>query len=299
MTPSNCSGCFPVFPKVIVLADTTITSTMLPTVLVDTTLQIEQQKITPRPQAVRDILSQFRFRAGSTYSRFEAKNSWIKRLAYIHAESRQVESIPQLLDRITRKLGSHPQNHRKLTTAIEAISACSGKLNGGLSERAAMERFRYFVVDAVLSLNTWWDRSVHHEFDGTQCERARERPTFDVRTESIEAGVPRCVPSRIHCGIHTFSIDKSAHFQKIIDAVNQGTHGAEYSPELKAAAIILEKAKIDPTYLCNDQVCRKLGDCLIAVDGIEMSHFASTNAREWEPLSGIFEKQLVVPSKIS
>jgi hypothetical protein len=271
---------------------------MMPTVLVDTTLQIEQQKITPRPQAVKDVLSQFRFRASSTYSRFEAKNSWIKRLAYIHAESKQVESIPQLLDRINRKLGSHPQNDRKLRTAIEAISACSDRLKGGLSGRAAMERFRYLVVDAVLSLNTWWDRSVHHEFDGTRCVRARERPTFDVKTESIEAGVPRCVPSRIFCGIHTFIVDKAAYFQKIIDAVKQGTHGTEKSLELKASATVLEEAKADPTHLCNDQICRKLGDCLIAVDGIEMSHFASTNAREWEPLCGIFEKQLVAPSKI-
>jgi len=265
------------------------------TVLIDTTLQIEQQKIEPRPEVIRKAVSGFTFRAASTYSRLEAKRSWIQRLAYIHTESKHVATIPQLLDRINSKLGSNLHHHRKLTTAVEAISACMAKLKGNLSDKAQMERLRYVVVDAILSLNTWWDRSVHHEFDGSKCIRARERPTFDTRSETVKAGVARCLPSKIQCDIHNFAVQNMVYFDKVIDAVNNARHEAEKSEELKAAAGVLAKAKEKPERLCDDNICRKVGDCLIAVDGIGMCHFASTNDREWIPLSKIFEKHHVNP----
>lgn len=271
-------------------------SALIPTVLIDTTLQLEQQKIKPRPTVVETALSGFHFRAASSYSRLEAKRAWVQRLAYIHTESKQVDSIPQLLDRITRKLGSHPGHRRRLTTSIEAISSYSERLKGSMSGHAAMERFRYLIVDAVLSLNTWWDRSIHHEFDGTKCVRAKEFPTFDLRTETIQAGIARCVRSKIQCNIHNFRSNNAANFEKIIDSVSGCHHGADKSPELVAAAAILEASKVDATHLCDDGVCAKIGDCLITVDGLKMSHFASTNAREWGPLARTFDRVFLNPN---
>jgi hypothetical protein len=264
-------------------------------VLIDTTLQIEQQKIDPRPSAVESMLAPFRFRGASSFSRLEAKRAWIQRLAYIHTESKQVGSIPQLMDRITRKLGSRPENHRKLTSSIEAISSLSERLGGTLSGNAAMERFRYFIVDAVLSLNVWWDRSIHYEFDGTKCVRARERPSFDTKTETIKAAIARCVPAKIQCTIHTFRRENDSHFQKIVDAVRECKHETEKSAELQRSAQLLKESSDDPECLCDDRVCGRIGDSIITVDGIRMSHYASTNSREWAPLAKIFDKQFVNP----
>src|ERR1035437_9188000 len=98
------------------------------TVLLDTTIQLEQQKIEPRPEVVRNSIASFKFRAVSTYSRLEAKKAWVQRLVYLHTESKQVSSIPLLLDRVTAKLGGHPMSRRMQNTSMEILSAIQSKL---------------------------------------------------------------------------------------------------------------------------------------------------------------------------
>ncbi|MGA2499608.1 MAG: hypothetical protein ABSH20_17870 [Tepidisphaeraceae bacterium] len=266
------------------------------TVLLDTTVQLDRQKYRPQDDCVARCLNHFSFHATSSNARLEAKRAWIQRLAYLHQECAYAQNIPELISRVNRKLGANRHHHRMLTTCIDAIAANLSRTSGNITAAASLLRFRGHLADAILSFTTWWERSVHHEFDGTGCVRAHERPTLDLNRDTINAAIKRCNRSRIQCRIHDLFTEHKEQFHKIVDAVETERYGAHQSDELRRSVQEIKKADANAEHLCDDRICARLGDSIIAIDGIEMAHYASTNETEWRPLAEVLQKTYVNPS---
>jgi len=163
------------------------------------------------------------------------------------------------------------------------------------------------LAEMILSAYLELDRLVTHEFDGTQCVRAHERPT-QAMNGSIDVTIPRCRATKIRCAVHGFFEVHREHFRRIAAAVDQRVEfvRAEVAEKARGRPNQLEelmrirdtirRADADPTHLCDIENCSKMGDALIAVDGVnDTDAFVANNDKEWRTLAEALHCELINP----
>ena len=74
--------------------------------------------------------------------------------------------------------------------------------------------------------------------------------------------------------------------------------GSNASDELKGARAVLDIFEDDAEKMCQDDICVKLGDILVAIDGINIESFAANNDKEWVPLARALQKHLLNPLRL-
>jgi hypothetical protein len=210
---------------------------------------------------------------------------------YLYDRASRVTHVAGLITEINQSFGKQKSNN--LTRSLEAWCAFNPPGQAPLPDAAALLRLKTQLKIAILNAYKQWSRLTHHEWDGTGCLRAREAPR-QSDDGKIDATVPRCWRTRIQCTIHTFFEENRDLFIQIEQAVAQK---ADASEQLKAAAAVIRAALVDPRSLCEDKVCQRVGDVLIAIDGNKMSTFAANNPSEWELLSLVLKKPLINPVK--
>jgi hypothetical protein len=262
------------------------------TVHIDTSLQIERFKARRKAQTVEDGLRLFGFKSSSSYARLEFKRAWLQRLLYLYSAAQDVSRLDELIGYINDRLGSYSGHRRRLTTCLQAIESFLSRIDDDLSPTAQLIRLRYHIRNALLGAYAFWDASIVHEYDGTGCVRAAEHPK-QLAGEKIDVSIPRCKRSNIQCTIHEFFEKNRDHFVAIRVGIEK--LGDQASQELKDAKGIIEEAEKNSEYLCDSRNCPKLGDSLIAVDGLSMDCFAANNDKEWRFLANVLGKKLVNP----
>ncbi len=260
------------------------------TVHIDTSLQIEQQKAEVKAGPVRRALSQYKFTSTSSYARKEFKRAWLKDLGLCYKATRDAKQIGDVFENI-RKSTYHAAAKRRLDRCISAANAFLSA-NPSLPSDVAVIRLRSHLGESILGGFTKWGRSVTHEYDGTRCFRATERPTR-ASDGSIDVSVRQCKPSRIQCSVHEFFRQHEAVFSRIKAEIQSAESSA--SEELKGTAMMIDKAIRDSEILCDDKNCSSMSDAIIAVDGLNSSHFAANNDKEWRTLARVLGKTLVNP----
>ncbi|MEE9294604.1 MAG: hypothetical protein V3W34_06560 [Phycisphaerae bacterium] len=258
----------------------------------DTSLLIEQQKRAEYAQPVCKALRRFRFKGTSSYSRLEFKRAWLQRLAYIHALCRRsdIHSVNDVFTKINRSLSSQWQL-RHVKTCVDAIGRFLEIDDRAISSRAQLTRLKGYCKHAILASAETLERMVTHEFDGTQCARARERPV-EQPDGSIDVAIRQCRPESIQCTVHNFF---ELHKQDFKAIARHAEEMDKASDELKKLAQHTRLALKDPVHLCDDRNCRRLADALIAVDGKDMEVYAANNDREWGPIATVMKKPLLNP----
>ena len=258
----------------------------------DTSLQIERCKTGRKAEPVLSFLRDFRFVSTSSYARLEFKRAWLQRLAYLYSLSGQVKTIGEVSGVLADKLGSHPLHRRQLSTCLQAIEAFLLPTNDRISETAQLTRMRAHLRGAVLNAFSWWEASVTHEYNGTNCVRASERPRVSGGGK-LDVSIPKCRRNAIRCRIHSFLQDNRVHLRAIKAEIDR--LGSNASDELIKAGAVLDAFEDDPEKVCQDDVCVKLGDILVAIDGIDIGSFAANNDKEWIPLARALQKHLLDP----
>jgi len=266
--------------------------THVKTVHIDTSLQIERCKASPKADVVERSLEPYRFKSTSTYAKLEFKRAWLQRLAYIYSICYEVTRVDELLGYVDDKLGAHPKLARKLTTCIQTIVAYLSKIQGRLTPEAQLLRFRSHVRKGIMGAYAWWDWSVTHQYHGTECKRATEEPKMRPNGK-IDVSIPRCLRDKTHCGVQIFFEENKQAFAKLKSAIEES--GQIMSDEIKAWKEVIEKAERDPLVLLDSKICSMLSDAIIAVDGIDIDCFAANNDKEWIFLSEVFGKELLNP----
>jgi hypothetical protein len=258
----------------------------------DTSLQIERCKAERKAKPVADFLKDFRFLSTSSYAKLEFKRAWLQRLAYLYSLSGQIGTIGELSGVLADRLGGHPLHRRQLSTCLQAIEAFLRPTSGKISEAAQLTRMRAHLRGAVLNAYSWWEASVTHEYNGTNCIRASERPRI-AGGGKLDVSIPRCRRGTIRCRILGFLRDNREHLRAIkaeIDGL-----GSSASEELREAKAALDAFEKDPESVCQDNVCTKLGDVLVAMDGVTIESFAANNDKEWTLLARALRKHLLNP----
>jgi len=262
------------------------------TVHLDTSLQIERCKAERKARPVISSLKSFRFLSTSTYAKLEFKRAWLQRLAYLYSLSERVRTTGELAGVLADKLGSHPLHRRQLSTCLQAIEAFLPPTNGKISEAAQLTRMRAHLRGAVLNAYSWWEASVTHEYNGTGCIRASERPRMSGGGK-LDVSIPKCHRNVVRCRILSFLQDNDDHLQAIKAEINR--LGSNASEELRKAKAVLDAFEDDPEKVCQDDSCVRLGDILVAIDGVDIESFGANNDKEWVPLARALRKHLVNP----
>lgn len=263
------------------------------TVLVDTSLLIEQLKRNKYAVPVIEALSPYRFKGASSYSKLEFKRAWLQRFAYIHGicQKSNIKSVSDVLDHINKRLGSHPAQNRRLQTCLEMLSHFFELNSKTVSEGAQLARLRAHAKRCAIDGIANFKKLVNEEFNGTKCARAEEAVTENP-DGSLNAVISKCKSSNIVCAVHHFFEQNSKWFESIAGYID--TH-PDVSDELKRMNEHIKKAMNYPSHLCDDKHCRKLADALIAIDGIKMDIFAANNNAEWKPIAEVLGKELLNP----
>ncbi len=266
------------------------------TVHIDTSLQIERCKEQKKAQVVEKKLKEFGFKSTSSYAKLEFKRAWLQRLLYLYIASQNVDRLNELIGYINDKLGAHPIHQRRIHTCLQAIESFLSRIPGNISYQASLIRLQSYIRNAILGAYLWWESSITHEYNGTSCARSTEQPR-QLSGGKIDVSIPRCRLDNIKCSIHQFFEKNKEHFNAIKLKIEARVNIA--SKELQETKKIIEAAESNPEYLCDDRNCSKLGDVLIAIDGLDMEYFAANNDKEWFLLSEVLGKPLINPVRES
>lgn len=262
------------------------------TVHIDTSLQVERCKVQKKAQVVEEELRSFCFKSTSSFAKLEFKRAWLQRLSYLYSATQKVSRVDELIGYISDKLCSHPGHRRRLSTCLQGIESFLARVNEDISSTSQLVRLRIHIRNAILGAYVWWDSSVTHEYDGTGCVRAAEQPK-QLGGGRLDVSIPRCKQGETGCTINEFFEKNKDYFVAIGQAIDR--LGDQASKELVTAKGIIERAEKHSPHLCDSNICLKLGDCLIAIDGLNMDCFAANNDKEWQLLSDVLGKKLLNP----
>ena len=240
----------------------------------DTSAQFNRHSLDPQVRLeIERLLNAARITASSTYARLEFKLSFLRDLAYLHGKLRQFRSIRDVLAHLARLPTPHD---RKLRRTLNHLARFWQHMPGG--DEATVDAILLSIEEGVFAYWDWFDESIDHLFDGTGCVRSTEPPRL-IRGH-LEVILNACRPNHIRCRIHKFFVENRGLFERMVVEI-ESLPDEERSKELKSVQRITREASANPNVLCDDRVCRKVGDALIGVDGRGFPAIVSSNRKEF------------------
>lgn len=253
----------------------------------DTTAQFNRHSLDQAvKQEIEALLATARISGSSTYARLEFKLSFLRDLAYLHGKMRQFRSLPAVLAHLARLPTPHD---RKLRRTLMHLARFWQNVPGG--DDATIDAILLSIEHSVITCWSWFDESVDYLADGTGCVRSKEPPRI-ARSGHLEVILNQCRPERIRCRIHRFFQENRALFEGIVSEIEKLPEG-ERSNEMKSIQRITREASANATVLCDDRVCRKIGDALIGIDGRGFPAIVSSNRKEYEAICNALATRLV------
>lgn len=262
--------------------------------LLDNTVQVDRQKYKMRRDRIDALLQGFDFTVATSICLLEFKATIIQECITIHDKLRAVGRYTQVRDRLSEsahrqaRLRGHIFNNL-INVYAESSFEVTDKDDRRLAEKARLrlERviprlYKWFTnvsVDAILK-------------DDIQCTRALDPP--QKKRVAFGVNLPRCRRGENKfCHVEDF-VRKNGEFilGKLGGFLDH--HPPEAYPQLRAAEALFRDVMCDPNVELSHNQCRRAGDCLIALEGMEHStHALSSNAAEWEPICGMLSRQFV------
>ena len=243
----------------------------------DTTAHFNRQSTRQEVrEEIERLVSSVQITGTSTYSRLEFKRSFVQDLAYLHGKLREFGSLGAVFDHLSRL---QPQQHRKLSRVLVHLGKFYQHAPGG--ERETVEAILLAIEANALTVMEWFDEGVDYVADGTGCVRSKDVPRL-IRGH-LDVAVKNCRVEDVRCRIHRFFEENRLAFGRITAEIDS-LQDVDRTEELVATRQIIRQALINPGMLCDDRVCRRLGDALIAVDSKGFPSIASSNLREFRVL---------------
>jgi hypothetical protein len=264
-----------------------------PTGHLDTSIQMERCKHSSKADPANSYVRSLKVSTTSTYARIEFFRAWVQRLAYLHAILMDAKDLGDVFRLLEDRLVD-PRHQRQFKTSFQALTASMEVSESqSLSAKAALIRTRKHLQEMVMGWSAWWQNSVTSTYDGTACVRATVQPR--VRSSGhLDVTVHQCRRDSIECCIDKFFVRYQDQFSAVVTEISRIS---ESSKSLKEAAVEVAKAMNDPQHLCDDRVCRNIGDLIIAIDSGSVQLLVANNHRDWAPISRALQKNLVNPCR--
>ena len=259
--------------------------------LVDTTVQLDQQKYPARRRRIQELLTPYVLKFSTSISLLEFKATIIQECILIHNELRRSNSLfTQVRDRLLEK--NHPQVKLRMhifNNMVSVFPRGSAFETDAKEDRLLAEKARLALENIIPELYQWFaDESVDVVLsDRIGCTRAEEAPQ-KVRV-AFETNLPRC----------RRGVNKNCRVEEAIrDRGNVGraelAEMAVASEQLQKTIGLIDHVLANANADLSWQQCRGAGDFLICLEGDgKATHALSTNVREWELLAKLFGMEFV------
>lgn len=238
---------------------------------VDTDIQIFRRHPDPRlKNAAETAIKSYDLVGTSTYAKLEFKRNHLRDLAYLWNKLRKVSGLAELYPKLSKLTF---RQKRKLGRILDGLGRITKKVEDRGIRLTEAERIECMLTELENIIEIDWERFDHRSqidylVDGTGCVRAQEPPKI-ASGERMEVSIPQCRRDRILCRVHDFFIENRSDFEAVRDAITslESEQSERLTAELSRFKLHIETARTDSTHLCDDRICAKLGDVLIAVDG--------------------------------
>jgi hypothetical protein len=181
-----------------------------------------------------------------------------------------------------------PFQSRKLKRALEHLARFWQDIPG--DDRDRIDAVLLCIEQEIFSIWRWFNKSVDFLADGTGCVRSTEPPS--LKRGHLEVTLQNCRRDRIRCRIHKFFEENRSLFQAMIGEI-QSLEEKDRSKELRTLEQITASASADSKVLCDDRVCRKVGDALIGIDSKGFPELISSNSKEFRVICNAVGNALV------
>ena len=233
---------------------------------------------TLRPR-LKWLLSLFRWKGTSTYSKVEYGNVILATAEYYLKKLLELKSVALLLEHTSHVLP--PQHREKRTWAFTLIQTL-GKTEADRTRRAEAS-LRRLLKQGTSAVDAHCDAFA----DGTLCRWATTGLQRGYNGKYIWK-TPNCKRSNKACNVDGFFVDHRDIFESIKKTIDTSDANL-LTDELRQFSRVIGEAIEDPSMLLDYRTgCRLLADAIIAVDSESYQSFATQNLKE----SGVLTKVL-------
>jgi hypothetical protein len=258
-------------------------------VIVDTSVMIDLIKTGHRSATIEALIRRFHTKTTTSIALLEYKATVMAVCIKIHADLRRYKKFTYVRDVLQEKNYKQSKLRAHIFSNWVAISAPSLALPGAhaaitpqederLGEKARLklemiipylyQRFQNVVDDIAIS--------------GINCTRAQEPPK--LLTAAFDTNLPNCSRENKSCNVEAFIRNR------LVPVVDRLRSLPDAMPDQIASACeVVDQVAADASIDVSHSQCRRCGDLLIALEGLEETptptHLMSTNEREWKYLA--------------
>ena len=259
------------------------------TLLLDTTVSIDRLKSRNRRRHIDLIASDYVACLVTGISLLEFKAVYLEALLLIHARlSRPNANFEDERFLLVEKL--HPQSKLRAHLLFELQSKFARPNASGIVDQVRLaEKVKFYLQQAIPAAYRAFRTRQGVDFVNQArigCPRAEEEPRFKQRR--FAENLPTCRANiNRWCVVEEYICQ---HADRLITGLrdhlqNSPPESPAEGEQLTNALGILERVRSHPERRLSHQDCRKLGDCLIALEGIGLANdVLTTNKKDWEPL---------------
>jgi hypothetical protein len=261
------------------------------TAIVDTTIQIDRQKTGVRRKAIESLLAEYTCVAATSIGLLEFKATLIQECITIHDRLKLIGRFTRARDGLIES--THPQSRLRAHIFNNLVTVFAPSSHDISEEEDAKlaDMSRLKLAADIPRLYDWFKASVDRYLDSAiACTRADERPRF--KNVAFEVNLPKCRRGlNKNCKVEELFRRRRQFF----DDLKQRIDGRDDLTQLQGTVEVYERIVADDAIDVSHSDCRKAGDCLQALEGIEegATHALSTNARDWETVCGTSDMTFV------
>ena len=267
--------------------------------LLDTTVQVDRQKMPARRERIADILAGFGFTFSTSISLLEFKATVIQECIFLHNELRRPGArFTRVRDRVLES--NHPQAKLRghiFNNLIGVFAPGTAFQVEEAADRRLAEQARLSLENVIGPLYDWFlNESAHsHLTDRIGCTRAAERPVRDGRV--FATNLPNCKRGRnkncrVEGAIRNAGAAARLRLSEACDRADAAASGS--ADQMRRALTVIDRVLAEGAADLSHGDCRRAGDFLVALEGeVAATHALSTNARDWEHVSSVFGLEFV------
>jgi hypothetical protein len=229
---------------------------------------------------VEDVLATQNFTIATGISLLEFKATLIRECILIYNNLRARRRFTHVRDALLEKKYAQLSLRAHILNNLVRVQVTSSFEINEEEDRRLAEDASLQLRRVIPRLYRWFlEESAHSvQWSEIDCTRAKERP--ELKRVAFVTNLPMCRPGKNRfCRIESFIREQAKELANSLPLL------AENSEQLQAAHDLMVAIIEDPDREdLSHGDCRKMGDCLIALEGRVATHVVSTNKRDWEPI---------------
>jgi hypothetical protein len=265
-------------------------SAQQPSLFLDTSIQIARHVHGPKTkEAINQRLREHSRHVVSLVVRQEFKRRLLKEAEYLLRQLHRYQSFDEVHQHVIRLFGTWPGRIRKRNICLQTLAQVH---EGTDAERT--ERLRLYLRSLLVDGLRRFDQMVDEVRTESSCACARLEVIEREKLRRYDFGKERCSLTKPgSCGIRQFLAQRQEWVQKILGHLRSLAPDKK-SSEVQTAEKFLDKLAAQPDQVEQDDPCLTVGDLLIALESVGISHFLTLNGVESQHYCRALGQTLIV-----